>query len=73
MTAQGVVSAWRDGWVFVCVWVYNVTHPIMHLMLHVYFPASTETEQQCSCLYSAGHVTWQGMLGYTAPLREQNS
>ena len=28
-------------------------------------PAPTETEEQCGCLHSAGHVTWQGMLGYT--------
>ena len=34
----------------------------------------TETDHQCSCLYSAGHVTLQSMLGYTPhPLCGQNS
>ena len=37
-----------------CLWCY----------LYV-VPAPTETEEQCSCLYNAGHVTWKSMLGYT--------
>ena len=37
-----------------CIWCY----------LYV-VPAPTETEEQCSCLYNAGHVTWRSMLGYT--------
>ena len=36
-----------------CIWCYLYT-----------VPAPTETEEQCSCLYSGGHVTWQGMMGY---------
>ena len=39
-----------------CIWCY----------LYV-VPAPTETEQQCSCLYSAGHVICEGTLGYTLP------
>ena len=39
-----------------CIWCYLYA-----------VPAPTETEEQCSCLYSAGHVTWQGMLGYSPP------
>ena len=32
-----------------------------------------QTEEQCICLYSGSHVTWQGMLGYTPPPCGQNS
>ena len=61
-TAHSLTVSWGDvcpgGWpIPSCIWCYLYA-----------VPDPTETEEQCSCLYSGGHVTWQVILGYTPAL-----
>ena len=58
VTALGVVSAQGR----MCT-MWPIPSYIWYYLYAV--PAPTETEEQCNCLYSGGHVTWQGMVGYT--------
>ena len=59
----------------VSAWGAHMTYPMMHLILPVcclHTATPTETQQQCSCLYTAGwSCDLQGMLGYTPPPRGQ--